>query len=111
MTDHSGGRGSLAEGSPGQQSVPANIQTFENSQWGGVRTFAPRVKAASPDLGNPSSSAYKRAAVASIRATAQAAAPSVADASPLAWNRIAGSLPPEGQPPRASPATSGWISR
>ncbi len=80
----------------GGGSVPANIQTFENSQWGGVRTFAPRVKAAAPGLGDPSSAAYKRAAVAAIRATAQSPAPVVVDASPLAWNRIAGSLPSRG---------------
>ena len=43
-------------------------------------------------LGDPSSAAYKQAAVAAIRATSQAAAAAV-DASPLGWNRIAATLP------------------
>jgi Na+-translocating ferredoxin:NAD+ oxidoreductase RnfD subunit len=77
----------------GGGSVPADVQTFENSQWGRVRTFAPRVAAGAPRLGDPSSAAYKQAAVAAIRATSQAAAPSVVDASPVGWNRIAASLP------------------
>jgi Na+-translocating ferredoxin:NAD+ oxidoreductase RnfD subunit len=77
----------------GGGSVPADVQTFENSQWGHVRTFAPRVDAAPPRLGDPSSAAYKQAAVAAIRATSQAAAPTVVDASPLGWSRIAASLP------------------
>jgi hypothetical protein len=77
----------------GGGSVPADIQTFEDSQWGHVRTFAARVDAAPPRLGDPSSSAYKRAAVAAIRATSQAAAPPVVDASPLGWSGIAASLP------------------
>jgi len=77
----------------GGGSVPADVQTFEDSQWGHVRTFAARVGAAPPRLGDPSSAAYKQAAVAAIRATSQAAAPSVVDASPLGWSRIAASLP------------------
>jgi hypothetical protein len=76
----------------GGGSVPADIQTFEDSQWGHVRTFAARVDAAPPRLGDPSSAAYKRAAVAAIRATSQAAPP-VVDASPLGWSLIAASLP------------------
>ena len=68
--------------------VPADVQTFENSQWGRVRTFAPRVKAAAPDLGDPSSAAYKQAAVAAIRATSQAGAPAVC-------RRIADRLEPD----------------
>jgi len=77
----------------GGGSVPADIQTFDDSQWGHVRTFAARVDAAPPRLGDPSSAAYKRAAVAAIRATSQAAEPPVVDASPLGWSRIAASLP------------------
>jgi hypothetical protein len=73
--------------------VPAGVQTFEDSQWGHVRTFAARVAAAPPRLGYPSSAAYKQAAVAAIRATAQAASSKVVDASPLGWNRVAASLP------------------
>jgi Na+-transporting NADH:ubiquinone oxidoreductase subunit NqrB len=76
----------------GGGSVPADVQTFEESQWGNVRTFATRVDAAPPRLGDPSSAAYKQAAVAAIRATSQAVAPSVVDASPLGWSRIAASL-------------------
>ncbi len=77
----------------GGGSVPADVQTFENSQWGRVRTFAARVAAGQPRLGDPSSAAYKQAAVAAIRATAQAPAGSPVDGSPLGWNRIAGRLP------------------
>jgi hypothetical protein len=77
----------------GGGSVPADVQTFEDSQWGGVRTFAARVAAGAPRFGDPSSAAYKQAAVAAIRATSQAAASSVVDASPLGWNRIAATLP------------------
>jgi Na+-transporting NADH:ubiquinone oxidoreductase subunit NqrB len=77
----------------GGGSVPAAVQTFEDSQWGNVRTFAARVEAASPRLDDPSSAAYKAAAVAAIRATSQAVAPAVVDPSPLGWNRIAASLP------------------
>ncbi len=77
----------------GGGSVPADVQTFEDSQWGHVRTFAARVDAVGPRLGDPSSAVYKQAAVAAIRATSQAAAPSVVDASPLGWNRIAALLP------------------
>ncbi len=77
----------------GGGSVPAGVQTFEDSQWGRVRTFAPRVAAVAPRLGDPSGAAYKQAAVAAIRAASQAAAPSAVDASPLGWNRVAASLP------------------
>ncbi len=77
----------------GGGSVPANVQTFENSQWGHVRTFAARVTAGAPGLGDSSSAAFKRAAVAAIRATSQAGARPVVDGSPLAWNRVAAGLP------------------
>ena len=77
----------------GGGSVPAGIQTFEDSQWGHVRTLAARVEAAPPRLGDPSSAAFKQAAVAAIRAASQAAAPAAVDPSPLGWNRLAASLP------------------
>jgi hypothetical protein len=77
----------------GGGSVPAEVQAFEDSQWGHLRTYAARIRAVSPHLGTPATAAYKQAAVAAIRATAQAAAPSVVDASPLGWNRIAAALP------------------
>ena len=63
----------------GGGSVPANVQTFENSQWGHVRTFAARVTAGAPGLGDSSSAAFKQAAVAAIRATSQAGARPVVD--------------------------------
>lgn len=77
----------------GGGSAPADVQTFQDSQWGRVPTFAARVAAGQPRLGDPSSAAYKQAAVAAIRAASQAAAPSVVDPSPLGWNRIAAALP------------------
>ncbi len=80
----------------GGGSVPADIQTFEDSQWGQVRTFAGRVDAGSPGLGDPSSVAYKQAAVAAIRAASRAGGRAVVDPSPLGWNRIAATLPAGG---------------
>jgi hypothetical protein len=77
----------------GGGSVPSDIQTFENSQWGRVRTFASRVQAAPPSLGDPSSAAYKQAAVAAIRAASQPGTRRTIDASPVGWNRFAGTLP------------------
>jgi hypothetical protein len=77
----------------GGGSVPADVQTFEDAQWGNVPTFAGRVAAAPPRLGNPSGAAYKRAAVAAIRATSRPLSGSVLDPSPLGWNRVAASLP------------------
>jgi Na+-translocating ferredoxin:NAD+ oxidoreductase RnfD subunit len=76
-------------------SVPADVQSFAGSEWGHVRSFAlphsrrglPLDPGASP-LQNPSSAAYKRAAVAVLRATsASGAAPRVW--SPLAWSSLA----------------------
>ncbi len=77
----------------GGGSVPADVQVFLDSQWGNVRTFAPRVEAGPLRLADPSSAAYKQTALAAIRATSQAASPNVIDASPLGWNRIAAGLP------------------
>ncbi|HEY3884563.1 MAG TPA: hypothetical protein VGL62_05105, partial [Vicinamibacterales bacterium] len=50
--------------------------------------FAGRVHVGKPPFGIPSSAAYKDAAIAVLRATSGARAPSV-DTSPLAWNSIA----------------------
>ena len=95
----------------GGGSVPADIQTFENSQWGHVRTFAARVDAGAPRLGDPSSAAYKQAAVAAIRATSQAGGAA-------RGRRVAARLEPgrrvaacrDGRRRRASRTTSGSIS-
>lgn len=73
--------------------MPSDIQTFENSQWGRVRTFATRVHTGAPGLGDASGAAYKQAAVAAIRAASQPGTRTVVDTSPLGWNRIAATLP------------------
>jgi hypothetical protein len=78
---------------PGGGSVPADIQTFEDSQWGNVHTFAGRVHAGPVHLADPSSAAYRQAAVAAIRATSHATGRNVVDATPLGWNRIAAGIP------------------
>jgi len=70
---------------------PLNGQRFVDAQWSGVRTFAGRARAGKPPFGIPSSSAYKAAAIAVLRATSGAKAPRV-DTSPLAWNEIAASV-------------------
>ena len=70
----------------GSGSVPAQVQTFVGSQWGSVRTFAGRVGAKPPALGDPSGRRYQDAALAVIRATAGIAAPKPVDASPAALN-------------------------
>ena len=77
----------------GGGSVPADVQTFQDAQWGGVRTFAARVEARVPQLGLPSSSAFKQAAVAAIRATSQARTERRFDVSPVGWNELSGRLP------------------
>ena len=77
----------------GGGSVPADVQTFQDAQWGGVRTFAARVEARVPQLGLPSSSAFKQAAVAAIRATSQARTERRVDVSPVGWNELSGRLP------------------
>jgi Na+-translocating ferredoxin:NAD+ oxidoreductase RnfD subunit len=75
--------------------APADVQSFVGAQWGHVRSFAlPRSRRGLPldpgasPLGDPSSRAYKRAAVAVLRATsASRTAPHVW--SPLNWNSLA----------------------
>jgi ASPIC/UnbV protein/VCBS repeat protein len=77
----------LAQVSPrGSGAVPASVQTFVGSQWGGVRTFAGKVAVGAPALGDPSGKAYREAALAAIRATAEPSPRSRLDASPAGWN-------------------------
>jgi hypothetical protein len=85
----------LAQVSPrGSSPVPAHVQTFSGSQWGRVRTFASTrpPDPGKPPLGDPAGKAYRDAALGAIRATAGAPAARI-DASPLAWERRALSLP------------------
>nr|MBA3841676.1 ASPIC/UnbV domain-containing protein [Actinomycetota bacterium] len=75
----------------GVTSVPATVQTFVDSQWGQVRTFAPgtaRVRVPERPLDDPASAAYKAAALAVIRATAGGRAARI-DTSPAGWNDVA----------------------
>ncbi|HEY4278962.1 MAG TPA: ASPIC/UnbV domain-containing protein, partial [Conexibacter sp.] len=75
--------------------VPADVQSFAGAEWGHVRSFAlPRSRRGPPidpgasPLQDPSSAAYKRAAVAVLRETsADGAAPRAW--SPLTWNSLA----------------------
>jgi hypothetical protein len=77
----------LAQVSPrGSGAVPAAVQSFVGSRWGGVRTFAGKVAVPAPTLGDPDGAAYRRAAIGAIRATAGTSAPGAVDASPAAWN-------------------------
>jgi Na+-translocating ferredoxin:NAD+ oxidoreductase RnfD subunit len=70
------------------QLARTDVQSFVDAQWGGVRTFAGRVHVGKPPFGIPSSSVYKDAAIAVLRATSGTRAPHV-DTSPIAWNRLA----------------------
>src|SRR5205823_14529438 len=70
---------------------PLNGQRCVDAQGGRVRTFAGRVPVGKPPFGIPSSSAYKDAAIAVLRATAGARTSRV-DTSPLAWNEIAAAV-------------------
>ncbi|HEY2327139.1 MAG TPA: FG-GAP-like repeat-containing protein [Gaiellaceae bacterium] len=65
----------------GVSGLPGDIQTFVDSQWGHVKTFAGRASI-------PKSQFSKAAALAVIRATA-AGGPPASDTSPLAWNTFA----------------------
>jgi hypothetical protein len=84
----------------GAAQIPAHVQTFEDSQWGRVRTFglgAP-IDPGPPPLGG---ARYVQAAVAAIRATAGTRAPEQVDGSPLGWNAVAASIPaPSGRAAR-----------
>jgi hypothetical protein len=82
----------------GLGAVPAKVQSFVGAQWGGVRGFALGPAASDrpldpgpPPFADPSSPAYRSAAVDEIRATSAGGAV-VGDASPLAWNVLADSL-------------------
>jgi Na+-translocating ferredoxin:NAD+ oxidoreductase RnfD subunit len=80
----------------GLTSVPADVQSFVGAQWGHVRSFAlPRsrrgvpVDPGSARLGDdPSNRAFKRGAVAVLRATSKSGAPPRAW-SPLTWASLA----------------------
>ena len=78
---------------PGGGSVPTNVQSFVASQWGGVRTFAGRVKTGAPPFTDPSSAAYKSGAIAVLRATSGTPRPAF-DSSPVAWDERAASVAP-----------------
>ncbi len=75
--------------------APADVQSFVGAQWGHVRSFAlqrsrrglPIDPGASP-LGDPSGAAYKRAALAVLRATSNTDT-RPAPWSPLRWNSLA----------------------
>jgi len=84
----------LAQVSPrGSGAVPAAVQTFVGSQWGGVKTFAGKVAVAAPTLGDPDGAAYRTAAIATIRASAGASPSANVDASPAGWNAALDRLP------------------
>ena len=83
--------------------IPADVQSFVDSQWGHVRGFAlPAsrkglpIDPGAPGLGDPSSAAYKRSAVDVIRASARPAGAATAarwsGAAPARWNEIADSV-------------------
>jgi Na+-translocating ferredoxin:NAD+ oxidoreductase RnfD subunit len=75
--------------------VPADVQSFVGAEWGRVRSFAlphsrrglPFGAVAAPPQ-DPATAAYKRAAVAVLRATSGSGAPPRIW-SPLAWNLLA----------------------
>ncbi len=79
----------------GGLSVPAEVQPFVGSQWGRVRGFAlPAAKdgvpidPGPPPLGDPSSAAYKQAALDVIRSSSRAGRAAAAP-TPGGWNAIA----------------------
>jgi len=80
--------------------IPAKVQSFVGAQWGHVRGFGLPASAkglpidpGAPGTGDSSSAAYKSAAVAVIRATADRRAPVVAPTTPVAWNALAAAIP------------------
>ena len=83
----------LAQVTPnGSGTVPAKVQSFVGAQWGSVRTFAPaaaKIDPGAPPFGDPSDAAYKRAALAVIKATAAADPRGTPGSSPLTWNSLA----------------------
>jgi len=80
--------------------IPAKVQSFVGAQWGHVRGFGLPASAkglpidpGAPGTGDSSSAAYKSAAVAVIRATADRRAPVAAPTTPVAWNALAAAIP------------------
>jgi hypothetical protein len=85
----------LAQVSPrGSGAVPAAVQSFVGSQWGGGRTFAGKVAVPAPKVGDPDGAAYREAAIAAIRATAGSSRTASVDPSPAGWNAALDGLPP-----------------
>jgi hypothetical protein len=83
----------------GLPAIPSVVQDFADAQWGHVRGFALRrsaqgdpVDPGPPAIGLAEDRSYKQAALAVIRATA-APAQAAPGSSPLAWNKLADSLP------------------
>ena len=89
----------------GGLAIPAKVQTFVGSQWGHVRGFAlPRSKnglpidPGPPLLGDPSSAAYKQAALNVIRWSSRRGGAAIAarwsgpEAPPGRWNAIANAV-------------------
>ncbi|MEP6813549.1 MAG: CRTAC1 family protein, partial [Actinomycetota bacterium] len=76
----------------GSPTVPAQVQDFVGSQWGSVRPFAGTVPVSAPGLGDPSGAAYRNAALAAIRATAEPSPAASVDPSPVGWNASLASL-------------------
>jgi hypothetical protein len=73
--------------------IPANIQRFVGSQWGHVAGFAKGrpIDPGPPPFGDPTSAAYKQAAVAVIRASSRAGT-AIAGSSPADWNARANTV-------------------
>jgi hypothetical protein len=70
--------------------VPAKVQSFVGAQWGSVRPFvARRPRVGAPPLGDATTKAYKRAAVAVIRAVSGLPQTPILDSSPVSWNERA----------------------
>ena len=88
--------------SHGLTAVPADVQQFVGGQWGHVRSFAlPAARRGlpidpgAPPLGDPSSTAYRQAAIAVLRATSvKETAPH--GWSPLDWAALAARMAPHG---------------
>ena len=110
-TRRSGSRSrSRQKAAQGGGSVPADVQTFDDSQWGGVRTFAAARRRRRAAARRPVERRVQQAALAAIRATSQARRP--AGRRPIAarLEPLAACCPPGPAPPRGSNATSGSIS-
>jgi hypothetical protein len=84
--------------------VPTDVQSFVGAQWGHVRGFAlpssskgVPIDPGAPRLGDPTSVAYKRAAVAAIRRSADRAGAAIVarwsgESAPVRWNAIANAV-------------------